>query len=251
MKYTLVLFFVVQHFLLKAQSSNPVETSKKLYVAGGIIGGISTPYATSGNENGIAISGINSGLFIGAGMIQQLSKKMQLQHFVNLFNISSNFHYKLPVEDMSYTSLYGLSRTKSAGLFAANGVSYQLTAGVIVSCNESKVHLSTGVGVNYIFTQGANRERSNLVIRAEVGTGTYKNCIFTQRMNRLSFDVPFEVATDKVAGYNRLRIALRYNLAINSRSTGSFSFDKNVGVATGQYRFIGSTASMVLGWVIN
>lgn len=244
MKYSIVVIYLVLPSLILAQTDPASESSKKLYLAAGVLAGISSPYATSGNENGIALSGLNSGLFIGAGMLHQLSKKVQLNQFVTINNISPHFHYKLPVEDMSYTSLFGQPRTKYPAPYNAAALTYQFTTGLILPFKQSTFVLGAGAGINYVFTKRATAEQSTLLIRSEVGTGNFKECTYTQRIHRISFDLPIEFALEKLAGIERLRIALRYHWAITPRSTGTFSFDKNQGVASGQYRFIGSTVGV-------
>ncbi|MBX9782060.1 MAG: hypothetical protein K2X48_02095 [Chitinophagaceae bacterium] len=184
-------------------------------------------------------------------MVQQLSKKAHLHHFININNISPFFYYKLPAQDMSYTSPNGQSRSKFPAPMNAAAITYQLTAGLVLPGNKKNFFIGAGAGINYVFNKRATGEQTTLLIRSEVGTGIFKECIYTQEIHRLSFDVPFEFAVEKVAGFERLRFALRYNWAINPRSTGSFEFDKNQGVATGKYRFIGNTAALVFGWVIN
>lgn len=236
---------------LSAQKKEIHFSTKKIYIAAGTLSTISKPFATAGNENGIALSGFNNGVFIGAGILQQLSKKVELQHFLNVNNISPFFHYKFPLEDMSYYASIGSPRSRFPAPINAAAITYQLTTSLVMPFKKWNFYVGAGAGINYVFNKRAKGEQTTLLFRTEAGTGNFKEGTYTQKINRLSFDVPVEFAVDKVAGVERLRFALRYNWAINPRSTGSFEFDKNVGTATGQYRFIGSTASMALGWVIN
>lgn len=240
----LISFFVCTLLSVRAQKNEKPSSTKSIYIAAGTISTISSPYATLGNENGIAISGFNSGVFIGAGLTQSLSKKLQLQHFVNVNNISPFFHYKFPVDDMSYYASIGSPRSRFPAPINAAAITYQLTTSLIVPCKKRNFYLGAGAGVNYVFTRRATGEQSTLLFRTEEGTGNFKEGTYTQKINRLSFDVPIEFAVDQVFEIERLRFSLRYNWAITSRSTGSFEIDKNQGAATGNYRFIGSTVGV-------
>ena len=248
MKNSIVLFLMLLPCVIQAQTDQVPVSSKKLYVAAGIVSGISKPYATSGNENGIVLSGFNNGLFIGGGMLQQLSDKVQLNHFVNINNISPFFHYKFPVEDMSYYASIGAPRSRYPAPVNAAAITYQLTTGLVVPFKKWNMYMGAGAGINYVFIRRANSEQLTLLFRTEEGTGNFKEGTYTQKINRLTFDAPVEFAVDQIIGLERLRFALRYNWSITPRSTGSFEFDKNQGVATGQYRFIGSTLNFTLAY---
>lgn len=233
-----------------SQSIPAQQSAKRIYVFAGTLATLSKPYHSSTGSNSPALIGLSSGVQAGMGIINTFSAKWQLNTSLSVNNISPFFHYQLPVENFSYFSAFGTSRSKYPAPVNAAAITVRTTANRIFKAKHTWVTLGTGLAFNYVFTKRATGEHITLLSLSTLSTGEIKENIYRQTINRFSFDVPVCISIENIKNAERWCFGIQYNFALRPRSTGLYEFDMDTGTATGNYRFIGSTLNMGISYYI-
>ena len=254
MKYVLYfacMFCISTRVMAQSHTEKKLKPSNKSFYAGiGLLGTISRPYETTGNEDKIITNSFNTGLLLIVGFKTILNDHSALNHSIILSNISPLFNYRF--RNTEGTGPFKYRRERMVVPLNAAAFTYKFTAEYYFPKNKTNIAVRAGAATNFVFTQRATSADFSFLFQS-YPNGEIRQRTIKQTLNRLSFDIPFEVVFEN-ARTKQVGVGLFYNLAINPRSNGSFVFDI-MDLADqsikGNYTFIGSTFGLNLYHSIN